>query len=133
MRNAAIAAGLLAFALIAVGCANETEETTEDSGLAGKVLRPEDVEVPENPDNSLSGTTWAFDEYTVTFEDQPLAHVKGGKVDEVDPAGVQAVYVLEDSGRIEIGALGESRTGLWDGEDLVIDGISGKQLETAAP
>ena len=70
---------------------------------------------------SLVGTTWRLEDYTITFHEPPEIHVAGGKIDEDHPEGVVGEYSVEN-GIIDISALDQGRSGTWDGQRLVIDG-----------
>jgi len=117
----------LGCALVPAACSNpggDSKPKAKERVTATVMQRPE---VPPDADNSLSGTVWRFEEFTVSFKDQPDMHVKGGPIDDVDLEGVDGFYTLKD-GRIEVSALEQTKVGLWDGEKLVIDGITGEKL-----
>ena len=72
--------------------------------------------------NGLVGTSWAFEDGTeISVKDAETAVIKGGVVALIAPNGLDAKLSYED-GNVTISAMGQSRTGTWDGETLEIDG-----------
>ena len=94
-----------------------------DSSPAAKPNAKEigDAAGPGAAANPLVGTTWLVGDVTVTFKDGASAFAKGGMLAQVAPDGLDVAYTLKDS-IVEIGALGQTMTGTFDGTKLVIDG-----------
>ncbi|MBI4556723.1 MAG: hypothetical protein HY706_04000 [Candidatus Hydrogenedentes bacterium] len=71
--------------------------------------------------NDLLNTTWKIDEYVITFKNAPVIHIKGGILGDT---GMEGTYKFEN-GVVEVSALGQTKTGTWNGGKLVIDGVDG--------
>lgn len=139
-------------ALILSGCDVGTNDAADsdvadDPGLFAPQPLPGLVESNETPppmalpevvatdDASLSpahaqlvGTSWVFGEITITFKSGTTAFVQGGRVATLAPEGVDGHYTLAD-GKISLDVMGETMSGTWDGESLVIDGAPGQGIE----
>jgi len=111
------------------GSERAAEKTAAEAGSAAK---PEPVASETKPaggsagavdpmHEKLIGTEWMVGDYHVAFKDAETVRVKGGPLATLAPNGLDATYKLED-GIIEVQAMGQTRTGTWDGEELVVDG-----------
>lgn len=70
----------------------------------------------------LIGTTWTLpDGLELSFTDGKTAKVKGGIVASLAPNGIDASFT-HTNGTLEFKAMGQTRTGTWDGEKLTLDG-----------
>ena len=119
-----IFAGLIAAAMIALLGACGVDE--QDAGP------PEDF-TPGSIDE-LVNTEWRFEEFELAFQDPPEVIVRGEPIRaEFGLDDVTGEYAVDDSGfveiTVEIGDLNEIRMGTWDGEQLIIDGITGQRLD----
>jgi len=76
---------------------------------------------------ALVGTTWLAGDFTVTFHEPPEILIEGGPLQETDPEGIIGHYTFEN-GLVTVTAQGETRTGSWDGERLIVDGLQAKPL-----
>lgn len=85
--------------------------TTPDAAPAETVAAPAAA-------TGLEGTTWKIDEFTVAFKDATTINVKGGPLG--DGEGIPGTYTVEN-GAITINAMGQSKSGTWDGTNLSID------------
>jgi hypothetical protein len=74
----------------------------------------------------LIGTSWQLGDFLVTFQDSGNVVIKGKPVEQIAPSGLPGKYSL-NNGIIEISAMGQSKSGTWDGEKLVVDGMVGKK------
>jgi len=70
----------------------------------------------------LVGTTWEIGPYVLEFREPPEVQISGDAVPI--PGGVKGQYSVKD-GVIEVGAVGQSKAGTWDGTTLVMDGVEG--------
>ena len=75
----------------------------------------------------LAGTTWRFEDVTITFKAPPDLLIRDQQVGNVEVPGTYTVDGVARAGRhlIEVTALDMTRAGIWDGSRLVIDGITG--------
>ncbi|MBI3117822.1 MAG: hypothetical protein HYZ00_03995 [Candidatus Hydrogenedentes bacterium] len=69
----------------------------------------------------LIGTSWQVGDVEAAFQDGDTVMLKGGQIAGIMPDGLEAQYKYE-GGKITLSALGQERTGTWDGEKLVVDG-----------
>jgi len=69
----------------------------------------------------LVGTAWQVGDFHFTFVDASTVKIKGGALTTVAPDGLDGSYTYAD-GEIEVSAMGQTRTGTWDGETLEVDG-----------
>lgn len=91
-------------------------------------IKPE-TGLPEDPlAAQLIGTTWRFGEIHATFVDARTLWLKGGSVAEIAEEGISANYTFKD-GIIEFKVMGETRFGAWNGDILVLDGMTGERSE----
>ncbi len=108
------------------------EEVVEDAeGSAAKaeeaVEEAADDATAETPAgaaglDTLVGTAWAFEDGTeISFKDAETAVIKGGVVALIAPGGLDAALTFED-GNVTISAMGQTKTGTWDGESFEMDG-----------
>ena len=108
------------------------EEVVEDAeGSAAKaeeaVEEAADDATAETPAgaaglDTLVGTAWAFEDGTeISFKDAETAVIKGGVVALIAPGGLDAALTFED-GNVTISAMGQTKTGTWDGESFEMNG-----------
>ena len=138
--------GVLACVLIAVlsGCGGDQTPVApgdEEAVPAAPVKETEATEAPapsETPAaaavasdadpllQQLIGTTWTAGEYTVNFVDESKVKLQGGKLKDLFPQGMDALFTFEPNAdgaaTISVSALGQTTSGTWDGTNLVIDG-----------
>jgi hypothetical protein len=74
--------------------------------------------------NGLVGTVWAMEDMTITFNDAPNFHVKGGMAGD----GVNGTYSIEDE-VVSVKVADLELGGTWDGTNLVVDGKVGKKIQ----
>ncbi len=72
----------------------------------------------------LIGTAWTVGDFEIAFQDAAGILLKGGPLKDIAPNGLKGQYTYKD-GAVTITAMGQSKTGTWDGEKLVIDGKDG--------
>ncbi|MCX5772063.1 MAG: hypothetical protein NTZ09_17570 [Candidatus Hydrogenedentes bacterium] len=72
---------------------------------------------------TLVGSTWKIGEFTANFKDATTVSLKGGALASVAPDGLDAKYTLAD-GKVELIAMGMTKTGTFDGTNLIIDGTT---------
>lgn len=93
------------------------------------------AEAPASDDarlQALIGTKWKFEDFDIHFKDAETVHLNGGPLTMITAGkGLDATYQYED-GAITITAMGQTKTGTWDGEKLVVDGTTVERLETPA-
>lgn len=70
---------------------------------------------------TLVGSTWKIGEFTANFKDATTVSLKGGTLASIAPDGLDAKYTLAD-GKVEVNAMGMTKTGTFDGANLIIDG-----------
>ena len=70
---------------------------------------------------ALVGSTWKIGEFTANFKDATTVSLKGGALASIAPDGLDAKYTLAD-GKIEVNTMGMTKTGTFDGTNLIIDG-----------
>ena len=75
----------------------------------------------------LVGTAWMLGDIHVQFLDAEKVMLKGGPLNALAPNGLTAKYSYKD-GLVEVSAIGQTKTGTWDGEKLVVDGTVGKKM-----
>ena len=75
----------------------------------------------------LIGTSWKLSDFEITFKDANKIWLKGGPLRDLAPAGLDAQYTYKD-GTVEIVAMGQTKTGTWDGEQLMIEGLAATKL-----
>ncbi len=75
----------------------------------------------------LIGTAWMLGDVHVQFLDAEKVVLKGGPLNALAPNGLTANYSYKD-GLVEVSAIGQTKTGTWDGEKLVVDGTVGKRM-----
>lgn len=75
----------------------------------------------------LVGTTWHFGDIYATFIDGETLWMKGGQIAEIAEEGIQVKYTFKDGGILELQILGETRFGAWNGEILILDGMTGEK------
>ena len=106
----------------AEGSGAKMEEAVEEAAPAAEEAPAESPAAAGDDLNGLVGTSWAFEDGTsITVKDSETAVIKGGVVALIAPDGLDAKLSFED-GNVTISAMGQSRTGTWDGETLEIDG-----------
>lgn len=127
------------FVMVAVcagfaGCGNlNPPETAHEPAVnaavpSPKPLQPPAPETPADPiQRKLVGTRWEVGGFEIGFLDAKKLLLKGGPLRDLAPAGLEVPYVYKE-GALEIKALGQTRTGTWDGEQLLIDGIAAQKL-----
>jgi len=70
---------------------------------------------------ALIGTEWTAKGVEATFVAADRVHLKGGPV-QMFPDGIEAQYTYSEDGTLELTLMGNTLSGSWDGEQLVIDG-----------
>lgn len=75
----------------------------------------------------LLHTTWKVGGTYITFIAPDKAHVRGGPIAAIAPDGLK-VSVRYGAGEIGFSALGQDRSGTWDGSRLIIDGFRAKRV-----
>ena len=70
---------------------------------------------------TLVGSTWKIGEFIANFKDATTVSLKGGALASVAPDGLDAKYTLAD-GKVEVNVMGMTKTGTFDGTNLIIDG-----------
>ena len=70
---------------------------------------------------ALAGTVWRTDTLILAFHEPPRVQVAGKAVPV--PGGTAGAFEVNE-GAIVIHALGTTRTGTWDGTNLVIEGVA---------
>ena len=75
-------------------------------------------------DNGLVGTVWAMEDMTITFNEAPNFHVKGGMAGD----GVNGTYSIEDE-IVNVKIADLELGGTWDGANLVVDGKVGEKIQ----
>lgn len=75
----------------------------------------------------LIGTNWQVGDFKMEFQSEEAVKISGGALATIAPDGLDAEYTYED-GAIVLSAMGQTREGTWDGENLVIDGNEGVLL-----
>jgi hypothetical protein len=76
----------------------------------------------EEGGTGLVGTKWKLDEYVIEFQDDTQVLVKGGQIATLMPDGATGEYKIED-GKFSVSILGMTKSGTWDGDKLVVDGV----------
>lgn len=77
----------------------------------------------------LIGSKWKLGEFDVHFKDAETVHLNGGPLTMMTAGkGLDAKYAYT-AGSIRINAMGQSKTGTWDGETLSVDGEAGVKAE----
>lgn len=71
----------------------------------------------------LSGTIWKLEGITLEFGTPPAVTITGKSTPFGKP--LQGQFVVHD-GIIEITALGRTRAGIWNGKEMVIDGVDAR-------
>jgi hypothetical protein len=99
---------------------------TEEEKRAAKKGEPapaeEKVEEAAAPVmDGLVGSKWTYEEIELTFKEGNKVHLKGGPLAALAPDGTDADYTLKD-GAIEVSVMGETYSGTFDGEKLIVDG-----------
>lgn len=95
------------------------------SGVPGTAPAAAVVAAPTDPNHQkLIGTHWMVGDFDVTFQDAQTLMVKGGPLAQTAPNGLQAKYSYEN-GILKVIAMGQAKTGTWDGAKLVVDGKEG--------
>jgi len=69
---------------------------------------------------SLRDSTWEVGGFELQFGEAPQVHVSGDAVPI--PGGVDGFYTIDTEGVVEVRALGQAKSGVWDGERLMVDG-----------
>ena len=87
--------------------------------------------------SNLPGTTWTVlyegSEYTVTFNTDTEATIKGGEADAQAPDGLQGTYKVADGTlTVDIPSVGMTITGEYDGTVMKLNGNEAKKIETPA-
>ena len=106
----------------AEGSAAKAEETVEEA--VEEEAADATAETPAGAAglDTLVGTAWAFEDGTeISFKDAETAVIKGGVVALIAPGGLDAALSFED-GNVTISAMGQTKTGTWDGESFEMDG-----------
>ena len=74
----------------------------------------------------LTGTVWQFDEMRVDFGAPLELTVTGGSIKK----GLKGSYTLDGNRMVvTVPMLNMTRSGFWNGERLMIDGIIGRRIE----
>ena len=74
----------------------------------------------------LSGTVWQFEEMQVVFNAPYELTVTGGSIKK----GLKGSYTLDGNRMIvTVPMLNMTRSGYWNGERLMIDGVIGTRIE----
>ena len=112
--------GLAALAIVAVatGCGTADDDAPQ---------LDEDWE--PGTEEQLIGTVWRLEEFHLTFQEPPDVVIRGEIIEQEGYDEVTGVYTVDEDGIIRVSALNESRVGTWDGENLIIDGITGEPLD----
>ncbi|HPO13858.1 MAG TPA: hypothetical protein PLI09_10470 [Candidatus Hydrogenedentes bacterium] len=98
---------------------------TAAPGAPGTAPAAATVAAPTDPNHQkLIGTRWMVGDFNVTFMDAQTVMVKGGPLAQTAPNGLQAKYSYEN-GILKVIAMGQAKTGTWDGTKLVVDGKEG--------
>ncbi len=114
-------AGALVLMIIAVGMTG-CDVGEEEAGP------PEDFTPGEI--DQLVDTVWRFEEFEVAFQEPPDVIVRGEPIrSELGLEEVTGAYTLDEEGFIEISAVNEIRMGTWDGDELIVDGITGERID----
>jgi hypothetical protein len=88
-----------------------------------------ETETPEDPlHQKLIGTAWRVGEVDVTILDARTLFLKGGAAAKIATGGFETRYHYEN-GSIAVQVLGNTLAGVWDGENLVIDGTPAVSLQ----
>lgn len=69
----------------------------------------------------LVGTKWQAGEFELNFTDKEKVMIKGGPLAAIAPDGLEATYTF-DGTVLQVTAMGQTKTGTWDGTKLVLDG-----------
>jgi hypothetical protein len=77
---------------------------------------------------TLVGSTWKIGEFMATFKDETTVSLKGGALASIAPNGLDAKYTLAD-GKVEVNAMGMTKTGTFDGTALIIDGKAAEKQQ----
>ncbi len=84
---------------------------------------------PEDPLHAkLVGTKWALGGFHAEFISATKVRLSGGTLKEFYPKGYEGKYTYTD-GNVEVSVMGQSRTAVWDGEALAVDGVAGERVE----
>ncbi len=95
------------------------------AAVPGTVPAAAAVAAPTDPlHQKLVGTHWMVGDFDVTFQDAQTLMVKGGPLAQTAPNGLAAKYSYEN-GILKVIAMGQAKTGTWDGTKLVVDGKEG--------
>lgn len=75
----------------------------------------------------LIDSAWTIGDFQIRFLDAAGILLKGGPLKDIAPNGLKGQYTYKD-GVVTISAMGQTKTGTWDGEKLVIDGKEGVKI-----
>ena len=76
----------------------------------------------------LIGTTWTLGDMELNFKDASTLTISGGPVAMLAPDGLDAAYTYA-AGALEVSAVGQTRTGTWDGSALTFDGQTAERKQ----
>lgn len=77
----------------------------------------------------LIGTKWKLGDIDVHFKDAETVHLNGGPLTMMTAGkGLDAKYAYSEGG-LRVNAMGQSKTGTWDGTSLTVDGEAGVKVE----
>lgn len=105
-------------------------EATEAAATTESAVEETAEEAPQPVDalhEKLVGTSWMLSDIHVQFLDAKKVVMKGGPINALAPNGITADYSYKE-GIVEVTALGQTKSGTWDGEKLVVDGRVGKRI-----
>ena len=126
-----IAPGILGLLLFACG----SGPVSAPSPPSATMKAEDGPEIPIKPETGLPkdplaaqliGTTWRFGDIHATFIDARTLWLKGGSIAEIAEEGISVKYTFTD-GIIEFNVMGTNRFGAWNGEILVLDGMTGEK------
>ena len=119
------------FAYMWLNLAGQTRDDARKlRDAVGEEMTPEQVAEAQklsrewkSGDGSLVGTIWEIGEFTATFKEDNTVTLQGGALASIAPEGLDVSYSLRGKS-LEIDAMGMTKSGSFDGTNLIIDGAA---------
>jgi hypothetical protein len=118
-----VVATALCIAFVVAACSPPKDDTPKVSGLRKvEMTHPDEaaVALTATKAGSLKDSTWEVGGFELRFGEAPQVHIAGEAVPI--PGGVDGFYTIDEEGVVEVRALGQAKSGVWDGERLMVDG-----------